>query len=491
MSSILGKRKSSTGEEDYIDDLTVTGTLDIAGGTLDASTATVIMGPTSFPDGTQTVPGIKFTSDSDTGLFRESANKIAITTGGTKRLSLDTSVITSTLPIRGANGSVSAPQYSFSASGSSDTGMYCGQSSGDLLQFAVGGVRFLVMDEKTGSTTLETGHLYTQDGTDALPGFSFKNETGMGIDRKSAGNMGFSTAGSNRAVINSTGLSISSGGALTVPMGTLASQPIQFSGDSGSGIHSSNNDAVPAQGVSLDANGNQIATFIHNGLHLKKGSMFIYEDGSTTTPAISFVNALDIGMHLYEGVWASGALCANNTDIFYWDQYGTYFDIAQYCLTRGTASVPAYSFDENHATGIFTQDPADNLCISTNGTSRFKVSESLGIINGLQAEFQNRVILSPTIDSTATTITNLDSSTSFVVLGNNLAITLHGITAASNGALLFLTRASTFALTIKHNSGSAVGAKIFTRTSTDLVITGNAGVIFGYYDGIWNVIATN
>ena len=72
-------------------------------------------------DGSQTVPSFSFTNDPDVGLFRPSTNTLGITTGGTQRLSISTTGITSTLPIDHPLGTVLLPSITL---GDSDTGIY-------------------------------------------------------------------------------------------------------------------------------------------------------------------------------------------------------------------------------------------------------------------------------------------------------------------------------------------------------------------------------
>jgi hypothetical protein len=56
-------------------------------------------GTLTIEDGTAAAPGLAFTSDLNTGLFRVGADQIAISTGGTSRLAVSTTAVSSTLAV--------------------------------------------------------------------------------------------------------------------------------------------------------------------------------------------------------------------------------------------------------------------------------------------------------------------------------------------------------------------------------------------------------
>jgi len=91
-------------------------------------------------------PVYSFTGDADTGFFREGANTIGISTGGTRRWSISgssmTSQITGGARITQANGSPGAPNFTFNDD--SNTGMY--RVAADKLGFTTGGTFRAVID---------------------------------------------------------------------------------------------------------------------------------------------------------------------------------------------------------------------------------------------------------------------------------------------------------------------------------------------------------
>jgi len=87
-----------------------------------ASTATLLRNQCRFGDGTVSAPSVSFESDVDTGIYRIGADQIGLATTGTLRMNVATAAIVATIPLRAADGSVSAPSHSFS--GATNTGIY-------------------------------------------------------------------------------------------------------------------------------------------------------------------------------------------------------------------------------------------------------------------------------------------------------------------------------------------------------------------------------
>lgn len=89
------------------------------------------------PSGSAAVPSISFQSNQDTGLLNPSSNQIGFATSGVQRLLLTTAVLTSTVPLRTAAGTVGAPSRSWTSD--TDTGWY--QEAVDTESLALGGVK--------------------------------------------------------------------------------------------------------------------------------------------------------------------------------------------------------------------------------------------------------------------------------------------------------------------------------------------------------------
>jgi hypothetical protein len=89
-----------------------------------------------------TAPSFSFTDDTDTGIFRTSANSLGLTTGGTVRLTLSTSALVSTLPFDAPAGTAAAPAFTFSSD--TDTGIF--RPSTNTLAFTEGGAEAMRID---------------------------------------------------------------------------------------------------------------------------------------------------------------------------------------------------------------------------------------------------------------------------------------------------------------------------------------------------------
>jgi hypothetical protein len=77
----------------------------------------------ALEDGTNSAPSLYFKgSGTDTGLYSPGADQVAITTGGTARLTASTTAVTSSLPVASPLGSVGSPSLTFT--GDLDTGVY-------------------------------------------------------------------------------------------------------------------------------------------------------------------------------------------------------------------------------------------------------------------------------------------------------------------------------------------------------------------------------
>ena len=92
-------------------------------------------GTLTLEDGTAAAPGLAFTSDLNTGLFRVGADQVAISTGGTSRLAVSTTAVSSTLAVDVPLGAVGTPSLTFT--GDLNTGLF--SPGADTLALVTGG----------------------------------------------------------------------------------------------------------------------------------------------------------------------------------------------------------------------------------------------------------------------------------------------------------------------------------------------------------------
>ena len=131
----------------------------------------------AFENGTAAAPSIYFKdSGTDTGIYSPGADQVAISTGGTVRLTTTTTGITSALPVDVPLGAVGTPSITFT--GDLNTGIY--SPGADQVAIATGGVQRINIDS---SGNLQLGTT-TQKNT--LIGGS---GTGMTIGGASAPNL--------------------------------------------------------------------------------------------------------------------------------------------------------------------------------------------------------------------------------------------------------------------------------------------------------------
>jgi hypothetical protein len=96
----------------------------------------------SLSAGTAGAPSLYFTGDTNTGIYSPGTDQVAISTGGTARLTTTTTGITSALAVDVPLGAVGTPSITFT--GDTNTGIY--SPAADTLAFVEGGVEALRID---------------------------------------------------------------------------------------------------------------------------------------------------------------------------------------------------------------------------------------------------------------------------------------------------------------------------------------------------------
>ena len=86
-------------------------------------------------NGTNGSPSLCFSGDTDTGLYRSSANHLGLTAGGTASCLFTSSAIEPQVPVRPTDGNASTPAFSFANDG--NLGLY--RSAADTLSVTTGG----------------------------------------------------------------------------------------------------------------------------------------------------------------------------------------------------------------------------------------------------------------------------------------------------------------------------------------------------------------
>lgn len=145
-----------------------------------------------FADGTVSLPGITFGGDPDSGLYRIAANDFAIAAGGVRQIEFTTGGVFLSNQLSITDGTASSPGLQFGSD--TNTGIF--RSSNDRISFSTAGSirgeftdlgHFVPGSDNSyllGVGTLGWKAIYVADGTVSLPSHSFSNDTDCGLFRQ-------------------------------------------------------------------------------------------------------------------------------------------------------------------------------------------------------------------------------------------------------------------------------------------------------------------
>lgn len=176
-----GNHAWNTGTAAFANSLGVTGTLTVTGGATISTTLGLAAGAAA-------TPSLYATGDTNTGWYFPAADQIGLATAGTARVIIDSSTILAGLILTGPAGSASLPTYGFT--GDPNTGAY--NIGADQYGITTGGTLRLTV-----STTLLTSTLAMlgPDGTTSVPTWGFASDPTTGIYRSGSGTVSITTAG--------------------------------------------------------------------------------------------------------------------------------------------------------------------------------------------------------------------------------------------------------------------------------------------------------
>jgi len=132
----------------------------------------------AFENGSAAAPSIYFKdSGTDTGIYSPGADQVGISTGGTMRLSLSTTAVSSALAIDHPLGAVGTPSITFT--GDLNTGIY--SPGADTLAFVEGGAEAMRIDSSSrllvGTSSAPTSGSFNQFGKLVVQGNTFSAST--------------------------------------------------------------------------------------------------------------------------------------------------------------------------------------------------------------------------------------------------------------------------------------------------------------------------
>jgi hypothetical protein len=186
--------------------------------------------------GSAASPSFSYNGDSNTGVYFDASDGLLFATGGTLRVTVNTASVTSTLPWLGPNGAAATP--ALSASADTNTGIYFDAADG--LLFTTGGTLRLTLNTTGLTNTLP---FLGPNGTAGAPSHSASADTNTGIFFDGSDTIRFSTGGTERVVIGSGG-SMSVTGQLQPANGSVGSPALCSSADTNTGLYFSGADTL-------------------------------------------------------------------------------------------------------------------------------------------------------------------------------------------------------------------------------------------------------
>ncbi|MBI3335791.1 MAG: hypothetical protein HY001_04835 [Candidatus Portnoybacteria bacterium] len=153
-----------------------------------------------LPQGTSTTPSLSFSGDTDTGIFAKESNILAFSTGGVERMRIDGS---GNVQLSGftllPQGTSTTPSLTFA--NDTDTGIFAKDSN--ILAFSTGGTERLRLDSS--GNALFTGFAFLPSGTSTTPSLAFTDDTDTGLFSKGNNILVFTTGGTERLRVDGGG----------------------------------------------------------------------------------------------------------------------------------------------------------------------------------------------------------------------------------------------------------------------------------------------
>jgi hypothetical protein len=247
--------------------------------------------PFRLYNGSAALPSLGFVGsawDSNTGIYWDAEDRIGVSAGGISRMTIGTSSVTATVPIVVPPGAQSDLSMRFS--NDTDTGLFREENNGFGI-VAGGTVAFIAVPTGltmygglTEAVNVRAQGISMVDGSDAAPSIYFMSDTNSGFFKNADGKMGYTANGSTTVVLGTNGISVTDGAS--------SGPPFYFYNDTDTGLYrQANNTLGFASGGSLAAIVNTTAFKTTNG------TVITSEDGSAGSPSYGFTQ--DAGSGIY------------------------------------------------------------------------------------------------------------------------------------------------------------------------------------------------
>ncbi|RYG62048.1 MAG: tail fiber domain-containing protein [Alphaproteobacteria bacterium] len=299
---------------------------------------------------------------------------------------------TATTTIKGANGTVALPAYTWA--GDTNTGMYWVAS--DQIGVATGGVQQLLI-RSTGLTISGSVLVNNVGDTAGAPSYSWSGDTNTGLYWAASDQIGITTGGAQRALINSTGLTVTgkltttgivdAGAAIYGYSGDSVTAPgYTWSGDTNTGMY-----WVGADQIGIATGGVQQLLIRTTGLTIS-GSVLVNNVGDTAAaPSYSWSGDTNTGIYWAAsdqiGITTGSAQRAliNSTGLTVTGKLTTtgIVDAGSYIYgyAGDSATAPGYTWSGDTNTGMYNA-AADQIGFTAGGTQRLRVITTGAVVTG-------------------------------------------------------------------------------------------------------------
>ena len=170
----------------------------------------IILGTSlSLPDGSAAVPSLTFTNDTDSGVYLAGPNQVGLSLGGSVKLLTSSTAVRPSVPLVLPVGTALLPPLTFDAD--LNTGIY--SATGDTIQFSTNGTLRSSISTTDITNTLP---ILQADGSNTAPSFSFSGDTNTGLYRVSSDVLGVTCGGDvGRFTLSGTNRSLNVGSGST------------------------------------------------------------------------------------------------------------------------------------------------------------------------------------------------------------------------------------------------------------------------------------
>lgn len=155
-------------------------------------------GVLNLPAGDAAAPSLTFNGDADSGIFSDSANTVRMATSGVTRLTVQDTSLECTVRVRTPDGTAAAPTHTFV--NDADTGLFVAGTNS--LGITAGGTQRMSVSSTAVTTTVPN---YAPAGSAAAPTYTFTGDANTGLFQAGADQIGFSAGGSERFRVTSSG----------------------------------------------------------------------------------------------------------------------------------------------------------------------------------------------------------------------------------------------------------------------------------------------